>query len=165
MFIWKYVELDQGEVDRIKEKYLSVLPVEKHFFQTLDLGIKEFMGRPIFKTVIINAMPTSTGQIHKDHRPHDQNQLAINIPLINCDNSVTEFWDTDEDRTRIQYSSSKSPYIHFNRDRCKKIDEFVLTQPVIFRTDLPHSVNNYSTEPRLAISLRLEKDPWDLVNE
>jgi hypothetical protein len=164
MIYWQYVDLDPVEVDRIKKKYLEILPVPQHFFQTLNLGIKEFMGRPIFKTVIINAMPNSIGKIHRDHRPYDNNVLAINIPLLNCDNAITEFWDTDEDRNLIQYTSSGSPYIGFNHSRCKKIDEFKLTQPVVFRTDIPHSVNNYSNDARLAISLRLVNDPWDLVN-
>jgi hypothetical protein len=163
MFIWKYVDLDPVEVNKLKEIYLAALPVPAHFFQTLDLGVKEFMGRPVFKTVIINAMGNSFGKIHRDHRPHDNNVLAINIPLINCDNAVTEFWDTTEDPNLIQYTSSGSPFIGFNRSSCTKIDEFILTRPVVFKTDLPHSVNNYSDKPRLAISLRLVEDPWDLV--
>jgi len=164
MFIWQFVDLDPVEVEKLQQKYISALPVARHFFQTLDLGVKEFMGRPIFKTVIINAMPKSTGLIHIDHRPHDNNVLAINIPLVNCDNAVTMFWDTTEDTNRLQYTSSGSPYIGFNKSNCTKIDEYVLTQPVLFKTDLPHSVDNYSDKPRLAISLRLVDDPWDLVS-
>ena len=164
MFVWQYVDLDPMEVDRIKKIYLEALPVSRLFYQTLELGIEEFMGRPIFKTVIINVMPNSVGKIHKDFRPHDNNVLAINIPLLNCDNAITEFWDTDEDRNLIQYTQGGSPYIGFNHTRCKKINEFKLTHPVVFRTDIPHSVNNYSNDARLAISLRLVTDPWDLVN-
>jgi hypothetical protein len=163
MRIWKYIDLDETEVAKLKERYFAALPVAKHFFQTLDLGITEFMGRPIFKTVIINAMGNSVGKIHKDYRPHDSNVLAINIPLINCDNAVTQFWNTEEDVNLIQYTSSGSPFIGFNQDKCTLIDKFVLTQPVVFRTDIPHSVDNYSNQPRLAISLRLAKDPWDLM--
>jgi hypothetical protein len=163
MFIWQYVDLDPDEIARIKEKYLAALPVGPHFFQSLDLGVREFMGRAVFKTVIINAQPNSFGQVHRDHRPYDNNVLAINIPLINCYDAITEFWDTDEDRDLVQYTSSGSPYIGFDKNKCRKIDEFTLTKPVIFKTDIPHSVNNYSGQPRLAISLRLVKDPWDLL--
>jgi hypothetical protein len=102
--------------------------------------------------------------IHKDFRPHDNNVLAINIPLFNCENSVTEFWETSENSTRVGHTSNGSPYIGFNRSRCKKIDEFKLTQPVLFRTDVPHSLNNYSNKNRLGISIRLVTDPWDLVS-
>lgn len=164
MFIWKYIDLDEAEVFKLKEKYLAALPVPEHFFQTLDLGVKEFMGRPVFKTVIINAMANSVGKIHRDYRPHDNNVLAINIPLINCDDAVTMFWNTTEDPNLVKYTSSGSPYIGFNRSSCTQIDEFTLTRPVIFKTDIPHSVNNYSKSPRLAISLRLVNDPWDLLD-
>jgi hypothetical protein len=164
MVIWQYVDLDPVEVDKLKEKYLASLPVAQHFFQTLDLGVTEFMGMPVFKTVIINAMGNSVGKIHKDYRPHDHNVLAINIPLVNCDNAVTEFWNTTEDPNRVQYTSSGSPFIGFDHATCTRIDKFILTRPAVFRTDIPHSVNNYSDKPRLAISLRLVDDPWHLVS-
>ena len=163
MFAWQFVDLDPVEVERLKQKYLATLPVASHFFQTLDLGVTEFMGMPVFKTVIINAMPNSIGKIHKDYRPHDNNVLAINIPLINCDNAVTQFWDTTEDPNLVQYTSSGSPFIGFDHRTCKRIDKFILTRPAVFRTDIPHSVNNNSDKPRLAISLRLVNDPWHLV--
>jgi hypothetical protein len=163
MFVWKYVDLDESEVNKLKEKYLAALPIKPHFFQTLELGVTEFMGMPVFKTVIINALPHSIGKIHKDHRPHDSNVLAINIPLINCDNAVTEFFETDNDSTLIEYTSSKSPYIGFDRAKCLKIDEFTLTKPVLFKTDIPHAVTNFSNNARVAISLRLAADPWHLV--
>jgi len=164
MFIWQYIDLDPVEVDKIKEKYLLGLPPTHDFYQTLNLGITEFIGRPIFKTVLITKLGNTIGEIHKDHRPNDNNVLAINIPLVNCDNSVTEFWETPENSTRIGHTSNGSPYIGFNRNKCKKIDEFKLTQPILFRTDIPHSLSNYSTKIRLGISIRLTTDPWDLVS-
>lgn len=163
MFLWKYVDLDPIEVNTLKKIYLDHLPQSRHFFQTLDLGIKEFAGRPVFKTVLIIAQPNSVGVIHKDYRPHDNNQLAINIPLQNCDNAVTEFWETNDTNQSIEYSSSGSPFIGHNRNQCKKLDGFRLTKPVVFRTDIPHSVDNFSDQLRLAISLRLVNDPWDLT--
>lgn len=164
MFIWQYVDLDPGEVNKIKEKYLLGLPSTHNFFQNLNLGITEFIGRPIFKTVLITQVAHGKGMIHRDVRPNDNNVLAINIPLINCENSVTEFWDTTEDTNRIQYTSSGSPYTGFNRSSCTKIDEYILTRPVLFRTDIPHSLSNYSNKNRLGISIRLVTDPWDLVS-
>ena len=162
MFIWKYIDLDQTDLDNIVNIYMTGLPAANHFFQTLELGVKEFAGRPLFKTVLISSPPKSIGIIHIDHRHHDNNQLAINIPLQNCDNAITEFWETFDENTSINYTNN-SPYIGYNRRKCNKIDEFKLERPVLFRTDLPHSVDNFSTSSRLAISLRFVTDPWDLV--
>jgi hypothetical protein len=162
---WQYINLDPFEIDKFKEVYLKLLPAPRHFFNTVDIPIKEFMGLPIFRAVLINAQPRSIGMIHRDHRPVDNNVLAINIPLINCNQAVTYFWNTTEDINKVSYTSSGSPYIGFSRTSCTKIDEFILTDPIIFRTDIPHSVDNQTANNRLAISLRFKKDPWHLINE
>jgi len=159
---WQYVELDPIEIDKLKNAYLKLQPIHPHFFNTIDIGIKEFMGMELVRTAIINAQPMSIGQIHKDCRPIN-NILAINIPLINCYDAKTYFWNTFEDVNKILYTSSGVPFIEFSRSSCTKIDEFTLTRPVIFRTDIPHSVDNNSTNPRIAISLRFKEDPWHLV--
>jgi len=167
MFIWKYIDLPANDVEDLKLRYLESKASWKsthYFFQSLDLGIKEFMGRPVFKTVLIMASPNLVGKIHVDHRPHDNNTLAINIPLINCESSVTEFWKSNEVSSEVEYTLSGSPYLSCgDRTTCTKIDEYQLVRPVLFNTSIPHSVNNYSSKPRMAISLRLEQDPWDLV--
>jgi len=167
MFIWKYLDLPETEVEELKARYLasqSTWKSDHYFFQSLNLGIKEFMGRPIFKTVLIVASPNLVGKLHIDHRPHDNNTLAINIPLLNCDNAVTEFWESHEASSVVEYTISGSPYLSCgNRSTCTKIDEYQLVKPVLFNTSVPHSVTNYSDKPRIAISLRLEQDPWDLV--
>ena len=167
MFIWKYLDLPESEVTELKERYLasrSTWKSDRYFFQTLDLGIKEFMGRPIFKTVLIVAAPKRIGKLHIDYRPHDNNTLAINIPLINCDNAITEFWESNEKSSVVEYSPSGSPYLSCgDRTTCTKIDEYRLVKPVLFNTSIPHVVDNYSDKPRIAISLRLVQDPWDLV--
>jgi hypothetical protein len=167
LFIWKYIDLPEDAVSDLKLRYLEAKSSWKsthYFFQSLDLGIKEFMGRPVYKTVLIAAGPNLVGKLHIDHRPHDNNTLAINIPLINCDNAITEFWKSNKTSSVVEYSPSGSPYLSCgDRTTCTKIDEYRLDRPVLFNTSVPHSVNNYSKEPRMAISLRLEQDPWDLV--
>jgi hypothetical protein len=167
MFVWKYLDLPELAVEELKARYLasqSTWKSDRYFFQSLDLGVKEFMGREVFKTVLIVAAPNLGGKLHIDHRPHDNNTLAINIPLINCDNAVTEFWKSNETSSVIEYSPSGSPYLSCgDRTTGTKIDEYRLVRPVLFNTSIPHVVDNYSNSPRIAISLRLAQDPWDLV--
>ncbi len=166
MFYWKYINIDSIEVNRIKEDYLKHLPDNSHFFQEVSIENKTFMGMEILRSVLIQVEPRATGRIHTDFRP-DKNfgdQLAIQIPLINCEHSLTELWSSDYEPP-VQYTSNGQPYNYFDRARCIKVSEFVLTQPVLWRTDIPHSVSNNSDNPRLAISLRFKKDPWNLINE
>jgi hypothetical protein len=141
MFIWKYLDLPETEVEELKARYLasqSTWKSDHYFFQSLNLGIKEFMGRPIFKTVLIVASPNLVGKLHIDHRPHDNNTLAINIPLLNCDNAVTEFWESHEASSVVEYTISGSPYLSCgNRSTCTKIDEYQLVKPVLFTEPEP----------------------------
>ena len=165
MFYWQYIDLDTAEVNRIREDYLKHLPNNSHFFQEVNIENRTFMGMEIQRPVLIQVEARASGRIHTDFRP-DKNfgdQLAVQIPLINCEHSLTELWSSDYEPP-VQYTTNGQPYNYFEKSRCVKVSEFVLTQPVIWRTDVPHSVSNYSDSPRLAISLRFKKDPWKLIN-
>lgn len=166
MFVWQYVDLDPIEVNRIKKDYLTHLPNNSHFFQKVNIETDKFMGMEILRPILIQVEPNAVGRIHTDFRPNKNfgDQLAIQIPLENCEHSLTELWSSDYEPP-VQYTSNGQPYNYFDRSRCIKISEFVLTSPVVWRTDVPHSVSNFSDKPRLAISLRFKKDPWNLVNE
>ena len=168
MFIWKYIDIDQSEIDRITSICLAARSMWSNrvgFFQHLDLGVKEFLGRPVFKTVLITAAPNSTGSIHTDYR-EDNTVLAINIPLLNCDNAITEFWESSLKKPVAILSPGGTTHFSWgDNTNCRKIDEYQLSKPVIFNTGVLHSVNNFSNEQRIAISIRLVTDPWDLVGE
>lgn len=164
-FYWKYIDLDLTEVNRIKEDYRKHLPSNSYFFQEVALKNRIFMGMEISKPVLIQVEPYAVGRIHTDFRPNKNfgDRLAIQIPLENCEHSITEFWSSNY-KPPVQYTMNGQPYNYFDKSTCIKVSEFELTEPVIWRTDVPHSVSNSSDKPRLAISLRFKKDPWHLVN-
>lgn len=164
-FYWKYIDLDPEEVARIKAEYLKHLPNNSHFFQTVNIENRTFMGMELLRSVLIQVEPKAIGRIHTDFRP-DKNygdQLAIQIPLANCEHSLTELWSSDYDPP-VQYTHNGQPYNYFDKARCVKVSEFTLVHPIIWRTDVPHSVSNVSDQPRLAISLRFKIDPWHLID-
>lgn len=165
MFIWKYIDIDPVAIKELQEEYLKVLPDNDDFFQSVNIGRDTFLGLKVQKFVLIQASPLAQGRIHTDWRPSQYgHQLALQIPLVNCEQSVTNFWASSY-TPPTQYTENGYPYNYYNPDRCKKIAEFCLTKPVIFRTDIPHSVSNDSTNVRKAISVRFLEDPWHLVNE
>ena len=164
MFLWKHIDIDPDEMSSLQERYIQSLPNNNHFFQPLDLGITKFLGLDVQRFVLIQVAPQAVGRIHTDWRPHNFGyQLALNIPLINCDKSTTSLWSSDY-TPPTQYTENGQPYNFFDPNRCKKLTEFKLTQPTMFRTDLPHSVDNPTDKVRLAISVRFQQDPWHLVN-
>jgi hypothetical protein len=162
-FIWKYIDLEESTVKKIQEEYVNHLPTNNHFFQEIKLNITEFLGLEVQRFVLIQVLPNAIGRIHTDWRPANYgNQLALNIPLLNCENSITSLWKSDYSPP-TQYTENGQPYNFYDPTRCVKIAEFKLTQPTIFRTDLPHSVDNSSNCVRTAISIRFKRDPWHLI--
>lgn len=162
MFLWKYIDLDPALVEDIVTRYRSVLPDNTHFFQSVDLDIREFMGLRIQKPVLIQVEPNTKGRIHTDYRPLG-GQLALNIPLENCELSTTAMWHSTFSPP-VQYTHNGQPYNYFDPKTCSKIAIFNVNRPVLFRTDIPHSANNDSDKIRKSISIRFEKDPWHLVS-
>jgi hypothetical protein len=168
-FVWKYVDIqDLDALADIKERYLKRKPNADNFYIPMDIGIKEFLGMEIGNPVLIYAMPKKNYMIHIDYRM-DKLKLALNIPLINCENSLTEFWKCSKMGSSVKPENAwRSPpnflsSFNFEQENCEKIDEFIMTQPVVFNTQVPHSVTNFSDMPRIAISLRFKEDPWHLV--
>lgn len=161
MFIWKYIDINPDIVTELQNRYMKVLPTNDHFFQVVDLDVDEFLGLEIFRPVLIQVAPHAVGRIHADFRPSGD-QLALNIPLENCEDSITNIWASSYEPP-VQFTDNGQPYRYFDPLHCTKIAEFKVTRPVIFRTDLPHSVSNTSNKVRRAISIRFKKDPWHLV--
>ena len=162
MFYWKYQDIPEDEITILQEKYRKILPNNFEFFQVVPLDLKTFMGLKISRAVLIQVEPNAKGRIHTDFRPEGYS-LALNIPLENCENSITTMWDAAAEVVEIRYTTNNSPYHYYNPNLCKKITEFSLTKPVLFDTSVPHAVDNYSDNWRRAISLRFEPDPWHLT--
>lgn len=162
MFYWKYFNVPEHEIEFIKNLYKENLPNNFEFFQIISIPIKTFLDLKISRAVLIQVAPNARGRIHTDYRPEGYS-LALNIPLENCENSITTLWEADEKNTEIRYTTNNSPYHYYDPALCKKITEFHLKEPVIFDTSIPHAVDNYSDKWRRAISLRFEPDPWHLI--
>jgi hypothetical protein len=167
---WKYVELPHGQVIMIKETYKKLIPKNNHFFHVVKLPFDHFLGQKIKQAVLIQTPPDSKGDIHIDYIfPNIDNnngfpKLALNIPFDNCEQSFTKFWESSSTPVE-RFTDDNRPYYKFDKNKCKLITEFKLITPVLFRTNVPHSVDNIGLKIRRAISLRFDHDPWDLFNK
>lgn len=165
MFYWKHIHVDDAEIKKIQSLYRAVMPNNTEFFQHLDLGIHYFLGLKVQRFVLIQVEPHASGRIHTDFRPKGYGcKLALQIPLDNCDKSITNIWESSY-TPPVQYTKNGYPYNYFDPDRCKLVTSFNLTGPVMWRTDLPHSADNPTDQIRRAISIRFRDDPWDLIGE
>ena len=162
-FLWSQCEnIDPAEILKVQELFQKNMPAHTSFFQPLKIGLDKFAGLEVSSSVLIYARPFSNSTIHTDYRA-DNLELALNLPLQNCDNSCTKLWMNVNSPIHVRYTELGIPYNFLEKDKCKVISEFKLIEPIIFNTKVPHSVHNFSDQPRLSISLRFKEDPWHLV--
>jgi hypothetical protein len=161
MFTFQYLDnLDQEEINKFQQAYSIAKYNPNYDFQYVETGLTHFMGIQIAKCVLITLQPNGHLPLHVDQR----NGLALNIPLLNCEQTVTELWECDRPYS-VGFTKNGIPYHYYPKDTVKeKLGEFILTKPVLFDVQVPHSSTNYSNSMRLAISLRFMQEPWHLVS-
>ena len=167
MFIWQYLDIPQNEISAIQQEFQAKLPNNDFFFQHLTIDRTHFLGLALEYTVLIQVPPMGGMQdqgIHTDIVYHKRSPLALNIPLENCEGSITKFWKTDLP-INVRYTVNNVPYSYCNAEDCEKISEINFTQPFIFDSKIPHSVSNPQNVWRRAISLRFLDDPSCLIEK
>jgi len=107
---------------------------------------------------IVNAkvhVDTSTGPTIK--------QCRINLPILNCEGSRTEFYTGGE--YNIAYTLGNNPFMVLKEDSAPtKVDELELTAPTVLRVLEPHRVIvNMERIPRISLSVDTDIDPLFLL--
>lgn len=130
----------QSIADDKNDNFLKILRRGK--LQELLPGLVSYfdsIGHPIVfvETIGVPATADLYSEIHRDSSPLFEDYFmasyALNFPLTNTENSKIIFFDEEQrEITRLNY------------DHC----------PLLFRTDVWHSVVNYSGEIRLTASIR-----------
>jgi len=164
-FLWKYVDIDSELVDEIKDIYLKKLKKnlqDYEFFQILKIKIPNVGGQK----VIGAGLAVSKGNYiqkycHKDTIDTNASYYALNIPLQNCETSETNLYNIKKNKSvlyslygRTMPGASMAEIAKVVE--CDVIATYTLDRPLIFNTQIFHSVNNFSFETRLAISLRFD---------
>lgn len=155
-FIWQYVDIPEKDIVKIQNNALADInsrPFNSTLFQGVDIKTTHLLGLKICHVRLVQVNPKGMIPIHRDGPPGYPPMLAINIPLVNCENAVTEFW-----KSEINISHALS------LENCTKIDEFILTKPILLNVSVLHSVKNYTSDWRKAISIRFEESPWHLCD-
>jgi hypothetical protein len=104
--------------------------------------------------------------IHTDITPW---KARINIPILNCNGTLTKFYTGEKTRQEIRTMANNKTYTVdaiTNPDECVEVDAYELTQPLVIRTYVPHRVfMNTDTVPRLALSIGCNPDPIYMLDE
>lgn len=84
-------------------------------------------------------------------------EFAINIPLENCENSLTLWYELlDKEQAGVHYP--KYDCGGHDPKNCKEVYRFELTQPAVLRINAPHAVHNPHTELRTVATMRFYTD-------
>jgi hypothetical protein len=97
---------------------------------------------------------------HIDGGADHRSPIGLNLPIINCTNSLMKWWD--ESNAKIFTGNfgwngiPASKILNSSELRC--IDQVEIDTPTFVRTDFIHSVENYNDQPRIIMSIRWRYD-------
>ncbi len=101
-----------------------------------------------------------------DAIPHIDYQEAVarvNIPILNCENTSTIFYDNVQTKTLILPTGA--PYHAVTNSDYYEVDRVEVNEPTILRISAPHSiVMNEQKAPRLTLTLMLDPDIGELLD-
>lgn len=116
------------------------------------------MVKPLNATIRWVAFFVSQGNPGIVHIDGDSySKCRINIPVLNCDDTETQFFKTSSKFTRITLPNN-AVYYRIDREMCKYVEHFKLTQPVLFRNTEPHMVVCNHDKIRISCTISLNED-------
>jgi hypothetical protein len=122
----------------------------------LAVGLQKYDLTVRMAALYVMYHPSHT-KIHIDKYP---SQARINIPLLNCTNTYTNFYESNDGMT--PWTNPKSGITSYSPvGECKLVDRVELKQATIIRTKVFHAVNlpKDNPVPRITLTLGLDKDP------
>jgi hypothetical protein len=133
------------------------------FLKDCDLVKKYFddNGCIISNIATIEIAPKSRGSLHTDSY---RNTLAMNFPVFNCENSFTCLYKIVDGAPFLKMNPNGLTHTDFSECVMLETARYCIKdKAILFNTQVPHRVFNNSDNPRLAVSFRFAKDPWQLV--
>jgi hypothetical protein len=180
MIYYKLIELDYYEI--IVKKCLSYIKtIDKIYNRALPqaswydinvitlikecpeiiLAFNKYEIKPIRAAVYVMYDTTHTS-VHSDEF---YSQARINIPLLNCKNTYTNFYKSKNEP--IEWINPDSGALSFNAvGDYKLVDRVEMTQATVLRTKVLHSVDLPigNPVPRITLTLGFNKDPVYLLD-
>lgn len=116
------------------KKILSLCPSIQEMFNPLGIHVKKI-------TLIVCENATEDGP-HKDtlHRDSTIERTRINIPVYNCEKSVTNFYKTDNEISVRCVLPNGGIFYRVDPSNCKLVDSLVLSKPAALNVHELHQV-------------------------
>jgi hypothetical protein len=95
------------------------------------------------------------GNIHIDN--DKLSKCRINIPIQNCADTETRFYTTTTAPVK-KLQTNGIPFWYINPSTCTQVDQFYLTQAVVFRNTRPHQVVSKHNNIRISCTIAFNED-------
>lgn len=142
----KRVPLGGSWVNLNTEEVLGLFPEIQKMFDPMGITVSRI------SLITVNNEQTVI------HRDYTNKNVRINVPILNCAESVTNFYTTDIDPIR-KFTPVGVPYWYYESDKCKLVDSFSLNRPAVLRVNELHQVvTNVSYLPRMSITIEFTED-------
>lgn len=126
----------------------------------------------VMEIIVISLQPGSDMVIHTDTGMYEwlekgASRYALNIPIQNCDNTITTFYKLKEgyepNRTNLDFVRASINYADtYPPHTVEVLEQFVLNKPALFNVLVPHNAVNLSDTARILLSVRfLTKFDWE----
>jgi len=118
------------------------------------------------KTVAAYFMLTNTdGNAHRDSYT---DPARINIPILNCENSWTNFYVLKDSsiKPKLMLNKKGQPYQSYDPNNIIRVDRVQITEPTIIRPLEIHSIEMDETKvPRITLTISTNPTPEFLLED
>jgi hypothetical protein len=157
-------EIDNLDITRCKDNFNYL---ELEYVETCCPTLFEWLHNkkinPIKVAVIITEARFYNSVPHIDAQT---NCLALNFPIKYCNESETIFYSTETPlETIILEKTNGVIYKSLKNKDWIEIEKYTLDSATLLNTHIPHKIINYGKNKRVALSIRFDPDPWNLIDE
>jgi hypothetical protein len=173
-FYSEYLHIDTfNDIKKEIDQFYIDNPIPDSYFKIINC-YKVMEALPSFKKWCIDnkltpikvayiSTPANTRQ--SPHKDDGEEILAVNFPVVNNDEVVTEQWDESGLASiKLMTKGTYIPYYRYLVSGVTPNASYILDKPVILNIKKVHSVVNNTDKPRVSLSFRFYNDPWHLIN-
>ena len=142
----------------LREEIDAMLPYAKEYLD--ELGLLE---RWKYLAFITGNGGTSL-PLHVDSTEWEFNAYGLNIPVLNCKNSFTVFYNATLSQSIYESTDPRSVAQFCDQDTATEIDRFEATNPCWVNICIPHRPEVLHTLPRILASFRFRPELHDVLN-
>ena len=98
--------------------------------------------------------------IHQDQTPGYEYEWALNIPVLNCADTYTAFYQprTGQQAEFVDRPDISAEYHVWRPEQVEEVERMYFTQPVLFNSSSIHCVHNPTELVRVSLTVRFRRD-------